>query len=505
MGKFIYISFLILCCSLSYGQGILENNVLKTEVNPFGKLFGVNGVEYPLSSGNFTFGESVVWLSAESGTDTFVSASLFGGNNTDFQSGPLSLDGTTSSSEAKWSSVYSINKNEIESHKYNYSKDNYTIPLSIENWQGNGSDGYPEKLAPFVDWNNNGQYEPTQGDYPYIYGDQMTYTVFNDRGSRGLTSGSGMGIQVESMVSVFNAPNNSVYSNVLINKMLLTNMTGVNYSNFTLSVLSKFILGDPMDNFIGTNVKENYVFCYNKGTNDAEYGDNIPVLIVFPLERNHSLSSTIYLNENTDQQTGLPITKNEFYNYSNGFWRNGKFIAYGGAGLDGVTPCKYVYSGLTDEAINGSDWTEVNVGNSAGNRNVLMNVELDKLEGKSNKIVSIAYAIMDAYQGDITKIDSFVEQVRKKNESGQYTGISGNEMNISVYPTIAESGDKIMLHGNTGTPLNVKVYSLQGELVQKIRKINNNSFILKGGLTTGFYYLEVTSGSIYSRTKLLIQ
>lgn len=503
--KLLYILIPLAICSELHAQGVLSNSKLETKVYTNGKLFGTTGIEFPQNSRIYSMGESVLWLSGVTSTDTFVSANLFGNEKSDFQPGPLKIDGSEGATDSKWQTVYSIDKNQIESHKYNFSKPNYNTPLAIENWPSNGDEGYTKLLAPFVDWNNNELYEPTQGDYPYIYGDQMAFTVLNDRGAHGLTSGDGMGVQVESMVSVFYDEQNASQSNVVINRLLLENRSNENYEDFKLSVLTNFVLGNPMDNYVGTNVKENYVYCYNKGNTDDEYGNKIPVLVVFPLEEKWGMSSSIYLNANNDAQTGFPKSKLEFFNYANGFWRNGKFIAYGGAGLDGVTPCKFVYSGTTDKSVQGSDWTEVKAGNSAGHRNILMNIGLANFMSDSTKQVSIAYAILEDFDGNYTKLDSFVNQVRKNNMEGRYTRLNKLQLGVSIYPTLTSPGDMIYIKGAEASHINVKLFDSKGVMVNEIRKINNNSFILNEGLMTGFYYLEVISNGMSTRTKLFIQ
>ena len=206
--------FILIISTLSaQGQAILDASSLNAIVNSNGKMFGAEGVKYPKSENKFSFGETMLWISGYHGADSFISANILNNNTSDFQAGPISDDGLSGSQDSKWNTVYAVSSHASFIHKNNFNKENYTTPNSILNWQANGESGFTNILAPFVDWNSNDIYEPTQGDYPYIYGDQMAYTVFNDRGVHGLTGGDGMGIQVENLVSVY-GDNGNVYYRV---------------------------------------------------------------------------------------------------------------------------------------------------------------------------------------------------------------------------------------------------------------------------------------------------
>jgi hypothetical protein len=48
-------------------------------------------------------------------------------------------------------------------------------------WPAHGSGNNSRNLAPFVDYNGDGIYNPNDGDYPKIKGDQTLYFIFNDK------------------------------------------------------------------------------------------------------------------------------------------------------------------------------------------------------------------------------------------------------------------------------------------------------------------------------------
>jgi hypothetical protein len=333
----------------------------------------------------------------------------------------------------------------------------------------------------------------------------MAYTVFNDRGAHGLTGGNGMGVQVENLVSVYGSYGDVATNNVLVNRVLVTNKSSKEYVNFKLSILSDFILGNDKDNFVGTDAQENFIYCYNSGNFDAIYGENIPVLVVFPLNANDTILSSIYMTNDVNALTGIPSNREEFFNYSQGLWKNGKSLAYGGAGLDGATECKFVYSGTTDKSINGSDWNEIKVGNLGGERKMLMNLDLGSIAINEVKKVPIAYAILENYKGNLEDVKSLVKKIRLNHLEGLYTSSSEVGSGISFYPTVAKVGSRINLNFTLDGHSSVSLYDNKGNMVQEIRNSRKNFFILNGGLTSGMYFLKHENVLGIGYTKLFIQ
>ncbi|MBK8414466.1 MAG: hypothetical protein IPL22_08125 [Bacteroidetes bacterium] len=53
------------------------------------------------------------------------------------------------------------------------------VPTNIADWLVS-IHLFSRVLAPFADFNSNGIYDPQNGDYPYILGDESIYSIFND-------------------------------------------------------------------------------------------------------------------------------------------------------------------------------------------------------------------------------------------------------------------------------------------------------------------------------------
>src|SRR5205085_4279433 len=62
-----------------------------------------------------------------------------------------------------------------------------------------------------------------------------------------------------------------------------------------------------------------------------------------------------YVNDFSDY--GNPQAIDDYYQYLDGFWKNGTPVTFGGTGIGGTTPCNYMFPGTTDPAFPGQNWT----------------------------------------------------------------------------------------------------------------------------------------------------
>ena len=123
--------------------------------------------------------ESSLWITAISEDDYMH----FSGNrhlinyltekiNVDFQPGPIS-GSYDNDYKSKYVRIWKTDRGMIANHVNNYNNPEYEMPEEISTWPGNGDpeNGEAAQLAPYYDKNENGIYEPNQGDYPLIRGD----------------------------------------------------------------------------------------------------------------------------------------------------------------------------------------------------------------------------------------------------------------------------------------------------------------------------------------------
>lgn len=168
--------------------------------------------------------------------------------------------------------------------------DGYSVPGDFVNWpaEGDQDKGQDLYLAPFVDANNNGVYEPFGGDYPdygldetveqckdrlredpvNLFGDYNIFWIFNDKGDVHTESfgGESIGLEVRAQAFAFSSNNE-------VNNMTFYNFTVINQGEQTLNdtYFGHFVdadLGCSNDDFVGCDVQRGFGFAYNWDEND---------------------------------------------------------------------------------------------------------------------------------------------------------------------------------------------------------------------------------------------
>ena len=219
-----------------------------------------------------------------------------------------------------------------------------------------GQDFY---LAPFYDYDGDGQYNPDNGDTPWyddilgrddiecgvdrrisLFGDETHWWVFNDTGNiHGESNGEPIGMEVRAQAFTFATADE-------VNRMTFYNYEMINRSTQTLTntYFAQYVdpdLGNFDDDYVGCDVARGLGYCYNGDADDnvsgsngtVGYGANPPAIGVDFFEGPYQDSDGIdnpgpYTDDNGN--TYVPPVQNAID--SNG-------IVYGGIGLgyyDGI-------------------------------------------------------------------------------------------------------------------------------------------------------------------------
>lgn len=170
--------------------------------------------------------------------------------------------------------------------------DGYSVPSAFVTWPAEGSidQGQDLYIAPFVDADGDGVYDPFSGDYPdygfdetveqcksrqredpvNLFGDYNIFWIFNDRGDVHTESFGGQAIGLEVRAQAF-----AFSSNNEVNNMTFYNFTVINQGQQTLNetYFGHFIdpdLGCSNDDFVGCDVQRGFGFAYNWDENDED-------------------------------------------------------------------------------------------------------------------------------------------------------------------------------------------------------------------------------------------
>jgi len=248
-----------------------------------------------------------------------LAAVTFRADGNDFWPGPLTTDGTAEIDEAtceEYDRFFVTERQEAELHRayFDCLNDddcevaeefpNYIIPASFEDYPAEGNPGLGQDpyLAPFYDYDDDGVYDPTEGDYPWydflkevdcktktredtipLFGDQNYWWIFNDKGNvHTETNGEPIGMEIRAQAFAF-ATNDEVNNMTFYNYVLINRgTTTLNDTYFGQWVDAD--LGTSIDDYVGCDVQRGLGYCYNGDDFDESsgssngYGANPPAI-----------------------------------------------------------------------------------------------------------------------------------------------------------------------------------------------------------------------------------
>lgn len=169
--------------------------------------------------------------------------------------------------EAKYNRSYHVSRAMIENHldSIQHGSPNYIPVRGIRDWPGNGdtTKGQPAVIAPFIDKNNNGIYEPMYGEYPRIYGDDCLFNVthYRDNGKNNKK------IEIHSFIYTFDCDS---LKNVVFRKLNFISR-GASLDQFYMGQYVDPDIGGAFDDYVGTNVDLGMIYGYNGTIFDNDY------------------------------------------------------------------------------------------------------------------------------------------------------------------------------------------------------------------------------------------
>jgi hypothetical protein len=480
-------------CSPSMNFSYLDINNIKTPVYSGGDLHfnlfgnGLPAYEFPKGSGKSAAGASGLWIGGINSVGQLKIACQTYRQGIEFWPGPLNgLDGSISSLQcASYDRIWKVNYTDINDFITNYNNGNvqnnmYMPASSILSWPALDTVVYPaQKLAPFIDVNNDGKYNPkVDGDYPDIKGDQTLYHIFNDNGnSHTNTGGQVIGVQINATTYAYGCPQ------VVNGKPELLNTTFYNYkiynrTNFNLiqtyiGVWVDATIGNWQDDYVGSNPQKGYAFAYNGSGNDSIYGNILPatgtVMLKAPKATlndgidNDNDGVTDELNEelltpdiyyynhlssgfmSSNPAINDPQNAAQFYQYLNGYWRDGSPYTCGGYAYGGTTITKHVFPGSQQtNTVCVINWTEKNLANTPGDRCYLLSVGPFDFNGRDSTEIEFAFVTsidsssVGNTDGSIIKLESDIDKIKNFYYSSNKQNCLGT-IDVSINELIKNS------------------------------------------------------------------
>lgn len=488
---------------------------------------------------NFTGG---LWMSGyDDGGQLHIAAQTYRQHGIDYWPGPLDAAGgaTTYATSFKWAKIWKVNRTDIQAFQalpaHNESN---TLP-AILTWPGKGNTyskgngGYSlsitTDMAPFKDLNGNGIYEPLNGEYPDIKGDQALWWVFNDNGVvHNQSNDRPLGMEVHAMVYGYKRGNG--IDDIIYYDYDIINRSPNTYNNFRVAVWDDVEIGYYLDDYAGFDSTHRMGIAYNSTDRDGgAFGNPIvgfnypPVtglsMIVAPGDAGGALlppgSFIAYNNEGT--RLGNPASSTEFNYYMRARWRDGAHLTniFNGpgipCGLQGTgAECNYLYPGDPSDA---SQWSECSCVDPPGDRLfVLSSGDITFTAGTSQHLAlaliakkhaggceRISFAGIKALAD--TAWDIYHNPLPSLQVGAQYT--TGNK--ISIYPNPARNQLFIEDQQAGIGAAAIAVYNSSGQKMSIIPAKNNKGYTIDiSGFPPGIYY-AIYTGAVEQNTTTFVK
>ncbi len=454
-------------CSPAFNSEYLDINNIKTPIYSGGdmnwNIFGnqLQSYEFPKGSGKSASGASFLWVGGIDGVGQLkVAAQTYRQGGVDFWTGPLStMDASINSMQCSvYDKIWKVNYTDINDFITNYNNgfiqnNLYTPTFDILSWPAFDTVVYPpQKLAPFIDVNNDGKYNPkVDGDYPDIKGDQTLYHIFNDNGNNHGSGGKAIGLQVNAIDYAYGCPQVVNGKNELLNTTF-HHYKLYNNSSFTLTqtyvgIWVDATIGNWQDDYVGSNPQKGYAFAYNGSGNDSIYGNILPATGTVLLKAPKAALNDGIDNDNdgiTDEVNEELLTPNIYYynhfpsfgtppnlamidpqnafqnyQYMTGAWRDGSPFTCGSDAYGGSIQTKHVFTGSNQtNTICATNWTEKNSANTPGNRCYLLSIgpfnfnAHDSTEIEFAFVTSVDSSSIGNIDGSVIKLENDIDKIK---------------------------------------------------------------------------------------------
>ncbi len=477
-----------------------------------------------------------LWMGGMSDGNLYQAANTYRQSGIDFESGPLRLTNLPSDTitQAKFGRHWKVEERIIADFIAKRGTPGYKIPEEILSWPAHGDTlaGFAKNLAPFVDLNNNGIYEPVLGDYPNIKGQQDVFWIYNDGTLHTETEGNPLNIEIHANAygyvckDITDFHSNKAVNNTTFYSFKLINRSNRTYEGFRAGFWVDTELGSYSDDYIGSNPKQEYLYWYNADTSDMGpfgFGNRPPAAALVMLEgmknpngQNLKIGGVRYYDNDFGVQ-GNPSRPEHYYNYLTNRWKDGLAFTYGGNGRGGTDSDQvFMFSGINDPKSR-MPWSEESTGNLGGDRRGIVHSQgITLAPGEEQTLVfAMVYTpALNRFTPEVlADLDLDVSKVRQWYAKDSFPSCSNiplgikrigqnrDKMSLKIYPNPSQNEVNVEFT-NQETIDCIKLFDLNGKLIWTSTK-NLDTPIDISYLGSGIYFLQAFSERGSSVAKLI--
>ena len=472
-----------------------------------------NGISYSLTNSGFiwrTYGDSLVayildvpenigtmydgaiWMTGRKSNGAVIGSIPQYQNG--FFSGPI--DEQTGLAYDCWNldNIWQVSRPEI----INFVQ-NGILSQNIIDWPGrnNPNNQYlpDQEMAPFVDVDGDGNYNPQNGDYPLIKGDHCTWQVFNDKGGIMNASSQGrLGMEFQLMTYSYTT-NNSVMNSVFYD-LVVINRSNISYHDMRFGLNINGKIGCPNAEIAGIDSLSQSMYWYNSqhdGTGNSFISvEDAKIVQVYSFNEAPMVneviapfSSGMIIHQNTMWPYIFPQNSYEYHHLLSAKWVDGAPLTYGGLGYNTGPSTNMMFTG---DPCDTTDWNM----HSAGIPNrwysgVLAYGPFSMESGdRMHTCFTTHYRRSPASTSFCGAVAPGIYSVQMlPSECDQALGIDVSEkVNLEYYV----QGKELFFHG-LFEPIEYDLFNIQGQLVRSGQTMNSVSL---SDQSAGIYILKVT-------------
>lgn len=526
-------------CGQPTAQKVLHSKNLSVNILNGGDLFwDLNNAYFHTNPDNPNPTSSIFntgfWMGGFTGFPSnpnlkMAAATYNNGNSYDYFAGPLSEIGTTTADNcSNFDKLWEVFGTEIKQHIDDFQDDGFVANKKeniygypghqnpfFEDLNGFPLPNTPQGLAPFWDNNNDGIYNPDDGDYPLPtavhkehYPSHMIWGVFNDAGGNHTTTqGDGIRAEIQLTAWAFSCTDNSVLNNSIFTSHKIINRSQEALDSTYVGTFVDFDLGCYTDDYVGSIPEMNTFYAYNSDGIDGDrdgicqlsiptYGTNPPVQSVTYL--NHTMN-TFSTTTPANSPDGLNWVPAGYYNLISGSWADGLPFTNEGNGYNSGQPTSYLFPNNPNDS---NGWSMTTEAIPDGDFRTISGIYLDEMVSGAIETIDMVYTF---YQDETKNNLETVDLVYQFTPELQQMYDSNFEMACDdlYLPTDDLQLSKFDIYPNPTTDiLNIKmenptkaifyIFDIYGKRVlEKSGVLEQETQLSTSTLSQGIYFLKI--------------
>jgi hypothetical protein len=509
VGCFLGLTFVFTPAKAQWVDADISNSSIQTTVQANGTFFHKKGsasFEIDSQSGKNMLKYGSFWMLGIDNDEVYGSSSL-SPNSEELWPGPIDTITGLPKDPSDWNKIWAISSEEINYHKQHYNESGYEPISVISNWPANHNESNVNPiLAPFIDWNGDGIYDPLLGDYPDVPGKENVYFISNDGAGEHQISGTQkLGIELQGIF--FSSPNEK-FGHTVFADIFVVNRSDRSYEPFYFGNFSDFQLGNSTDNYCGTELIRNMIFGMNGDNMDEGslgYGDKLPMAASLSLS--HPMYASIAFNS-SDSTRSFPKNSVQFRNVMEGKWRFGEDKTSVGNGTTTGNATKFMYSGNSDPLEPNASWFDSSSGDNPGERNMLSVFKLDSLPSNKYEMISMAFIAMTSDSLSLDPLIQLASEVINAN-GGPVSSYVPKKQSFTLYPNPIRAGEIISIRMASEDIVTIEMHSITGVKVDLEMVSNKTSKIVEvqcnEKVLEGIYVIRIQTKLGFLTKRVLVQ